>query len=244
MMWLVAFLLALGIAFMIALGTSVNGSVVAVTPKLVQTFLISDTFWMVFLVLFGITVMAGEYRHNTVSMSLLLVPKRWQLLITKAVTSFLLGAVVMLIGVLGSLMIWFSMGKKSYSTWNTWIKAIFSSRVGLEVLILILAAGLLGVIGVGLGSLITNQLGATVLVLAWWFIIENIISAIPRTAPAGKWLPYHAFMSFIGAGNLFGNSTHSTIFSFLPQWDGALVLFGYAVVFLSAGLFVVTHKDV
>src|SRR5262249_15539813 len=61
----------------------------------------------------------------------------------------------------------------------------------------IVASGLLAAIGVGVGSLIRNQIGAVIAVLFWAFGIEQIIGALSRTTTA--YLPYTAAATLAGA---------------------------------------------
>src|SRR5262249_26118233 len=61
----------------------------------------------------------------------------------------------------------------------------------------ILASGLLAAIGVGVGSLIRNQIGAVIAVLFWAFGIEQLIGALSRTTAA--YLPYTAAPTLAGA---------------------------------------------
>src|SRR5262249_18627852 len=61
----------------------------------------------------------------------------------------------------------------------------------------IVASGLLAAIGVGVGSLIRNQIGAVIALLFWAFGIEQIIGGLSRSSAAD--LPYTAAATLAGA---------------------------------------------
>src|SRR5262249_22267979 len=92
----------------------------------------------------------------------------------------------------------------------------------------ILASGLLAAIGVGVGSLIRNQIGAVIAVLFWAFGIEQLIGALSRTTAA--YLPYTAAATLAGARG--GNGMPQVPAGLTPLPAGAVM----ALLAAAAGL--------
>ena len=60
----------------------------------------------------------------------------------------------------------------------------------------IVGTALWGAIGVGLGAIITNQVGAVIALLAWGFVVENLVFGfLPKI---GRFLPVHASDAMMG----------------------------------------------
>ena len=99
-----------------------------------------------------------------------------------------------------------------------------------------IASALYAAIGIGLGALLRNQVGAIIGALGWIFLVEPLLSIIPGFEDfAVRWLP-----SAVGNA-LTGTAEDPESLSQLPA---GLVLAAYAVVFLAAGLWMVRRKDV
>jgi hypothetical protein len=91
---------------------------------------------------------------------------------------------------------------------------------------------LFGLIGVGIGAIVRNQIAAIVGTLAWLLVVEQLLFQLYR--PIGKWL------SFGAAGSLI----RSVDADLLPVGAAALLLLGYTAVSLAAGIRLVTTRDV
>jgi ABC-type transport system involved in multi-copper enzyme maturation permease subunit len=98
-----------------------------------------------------------------------------------------------------------------------------------------LALVIYAVIGVGLGALLRNQVGAIVGGLVYLFVIEPIIRAIPATAGAYKWMPGGALEALTAT---FQGP------ELLEAWQGGLLLLGYGLVAAVLGTFLAVRRDV
>lgn len=91
------------------------------------------------------------------------------------------------------------------------------------------------VIGVGLGALLRNQVGAIVGALVYLFVIENIIGGIGAISGIYKWLPG-------GASAALTATTEGP--DLLNQWQGGVLLVAYALVFSIVGTLLAVRRDV
>jgi hypothetical protein len=112
--------------------------------------------------------------------------------------------------------------------------SLLSADVGPVLAAVVVGAALFGVIGVGVGALIRNQIAAVVAALVWEFVLEAIlIGVVPAV---GKWLPGGAARGLtretLSSGNL------------LPAWGAGLVLLAYGLAFAVAGSQLLVRRDV
>jgi len=185
----------------------------------------------IFALVLGILSVATEFRHGTVTPSLLAVPDRTQLILAKLVTAILAGALL---------------GLVATAVCAALVLPILSSRdipsdteTG-EVLRLIAgngaASALYAAIGVGLGALIRNQVGAIIGALGWIFLIEPLLTLIPGFEDViTKWFPSGAATATAGTA---GSADA------LDQVPAGLLLAAYAALFVAAGAFVLRDRDV
>jgi ABC-2 type transport system permease protein len=185
----------------------------------------------IFALILGILVVATEFRHGTVTPSLLAVPDRVRLVLAKLIASLAAGA---LLGLVASALC------------AAIVLPLLSSRdiaTGTdsgEVLELIAgnaaASALYAAIGVGLGALIRNQVGAIIGALGWIFLIEPLLTLIPGFEDViTRWFP-------TGAANALAGTASSS--DALGQVPAGLLLAAYAAVFVVAGVYVLRDRDV
>jgi energy-coupling factor transporter ATP-binding protein EcfA2 len=95
-----------------------------------------------------------------------------------------------------------------------------------------ICAGLWGAIGVAVGALIRNQVGAIIAVLAWGFVAENLLFGL---VPAvGRFGPFHAGDALVGLA-----TAH-----LLPATPGGLVLVAWAAALSLVGIPLAVRRDV
>ncbi len=196
----------------------------------------------VFPVLLGALATTGEYRHQTLTPTFLANPRRGQVLGAKVTSTFFVGAfygVVALVAavgvgaiVLGAIGVDPALGDSA-----TWAQIARS----------ILAMSFWALIGVGLGTLVPNQVATIVIVLAFTQFVEPLLrlatSFSEVTSNIGKFLPGAASDALVGA-SFFTISTPGTTSSHLDWWQGGLVLAAYAAIFVVAGYFVSWRRDI
>jgi ABC-2 type transport system permease protein len=195
----------------------------------------------VFPVLLGALAVTGEFRHKTLTPTFLAEPQRTSVLSAKFISELILGAglgvvaFAVSVGAGAAALAGFGLdtGLDSSDTW---------ALVGRGIL----AMALWGAIGVGLGTLVTNQVAAIVIVIAFTQFVEPILrvaaSLSDITANIGKFLPGAASDALVGAS--FYNIAAAGGAVTLEWWQGGLVLLGIAVVATVIGGATTWRRDV
>jgi ABC-2 type transport system permease protein len=108
----------------------------------------------------------------------------------------------------------------------------------------LLSAGLAivvyAVIGVGLGALLRNQVGAIVGALVYLYVVEPLLSAFAATAAVFKWLPGGA----LEAMTTTFRGPQALAPDLLERWQGGLLLLGYGLVATLLGTLLSIRRDV
>ncbi len=107
----------------------------------------------------------------------------------------------------------------------------------------VLAAALWAVIGLGVGTLIRNQIVALLVTIGVAWLLEPIVVAILQAVHWGSTAQYFpsAATSALVTPVALGNGADQTI---LPWWGGALVLLGYAAVSGAFGVGLTLRRDI
>jgi ABC-2 type transport system permease protein len=187
-----------------ALGTVDNVS------KTLSVAAVSSTVMLIM----GILLMAGEYRHRTILGTYLGEPRRGRVVAAKLVAVGLLGAVV------GAVTFGLALGEAIplYAA-----KGIHDLPVDVPQMWVgaILTSACYGLLGVALGALTRNTVGAIVGGLIWTQVVEVVILQ-PLVPSLAKWLPTGAGVALTSAGK--------DVAHLLPPGVAALVLLGWAAV--------------
>jgi ABC-2 type transport system permease protein len=178
----------------------------------------------------GILGVAGEFRHQTITATLLASPRRGRLLAAKVVVHAGLGA--LLAGVAAAV---------NLAVAIPWLSAHHVPLSGpvdvAQVLIGGLAAGaLFGAAGAGLGALIANQTAAITVSLVWLLAVEGVVVSITSTPTIQRWLPGGA-LSAVAQG---GSGPDAG----LPFWATAGCAVVYAGTLIAVGALRIVHRDV
>jgi ABC-2 type transport system permease protein len=91
------------------------------------------------------------------------------------------------------------------------------------------------VIGVGVGALLRNQVGAIVGSLVYLFVVEQLIQSVPATLGAYKWMPGGAAEAML---------PNLQAVELLDAWQGGLLLLGYGLVAALLGTLLAVRRDV
>jgi ABC-2 type transport system permease protein len=181
----------------------------------------------VFAALTGVLLVTSEYRYGTIRPTLLFEPRRSRVIAAKLATSALAGLVL---GVLAAALA-IGIGYAVLAG-----RGVSFSLGGGDVAQLVLGtvagAALWGAIGVGLGSIIRNQVGGVIALLSWIFVVESLLFGL---VPAvGRWLPAHAHDALMGL----------TTSHLVSPAAGAVVLIVWTATLASVGLGLIGRRDV
>jgi ABC-2 type transport system permease protein len=185
-----------------------------------------------FTLAFGILAVAGEYRHKTITDSYLTTPGRAQVIGAKLIAYPLFGALAGLVasGVgLGVAAAWWSAKGVPFA----WGDSMMWTAIGGGIA----ANAAFAAIGVGLGALVRNLVGAIAIALAWIAVVEGIVGQL--VGNLARWLPFNASQALSGGDGQDMLATH-----LLPRSGGGVVLVAYAVLFAAAALATSVRRDV
>jgi hypothetical protein len=195
----------------------------------------------VFPLLIGSLAMTTEFRHQTITQSLLVEPRRTVFLLAKLLATVPIGLVYGVLGVgalvAGAAPILAWLGDGAFLTDGQVLETL-----GLGVLVVVLWA----VIGVTVGTMLPHQVAAIVVILAMTQFVEPIarvaLGSFEATTGVAKYLPGAAADAILGSGFLTEMSGAGA--DTLSRPVGALVLVAYAVAFAVIGRLTTLRRDV
>jgi ABC-2 type transport system permease protein len=264
-MWWALLIPSVVVAFVVSLGfavlqrtsqnniTQISGETVHVPSALVSLGL-SLIITSIFAAIYGAMAISGEFRHRTIGTTYLTGRSRGAVMAAKLIAytgmGLLYGVTTLLFATLGALA---GDGSDALPSAGSWLLV---ALVGTVIIML------WTLLGVGLGGLISNQIAAVVLLLAWGLAGENILGVLFRAMNAtsvGHYLPVasangslvvFAYDRFLGELQLPPDANVSDLQGLLqvaglpPWWVGGLVFVGYAAIFALAGWAVSRRRDI
>jgi len=184
----------------------------------------------------GVLTITSEYQTGSVRATFAATPQRQAVLAAKAVV---VGVVTALIGT-ASAFAAFLVGQ-----------AVLADQEGLQahlgdpgVLRSVVGAGLylavLGLLAVGLGTLIRSTVGATAVVVGLVFVLPGIVGALPSSwdEAVTPYLPSDAGQALIGRTKFAPQGLH-----LLSPWMGFAVVCAYAAAALAAAAVLLRRRD-
>jgi ABC-2 type transport system permease protein len=187
---------------------------------------------VIFVLLLGVMLMSGEFRHGTITQTLLITPNRWKVLGAKLVAAAILGFAF---GVLAELLA-FVLGAPLFELRVG--DFIFEDEARNLIFGVILATTVSAPFGVAIGSLIRNQVVAIVVVFAGLLIVEPIVTGLLEIEwrEPSKYLPSQVTAGVIGGVDEDPNR--------LSRGAATAVLLAYVGVLSALGGRFVLSRDV
>jgi ABC-2 type transport system permease protein len=176
---------------------------------------------------FGITAVAGEYRHKTITDTYLATPRRGRMIAAKFAVYTTAGAifgVVLAITAVIATAVAFTANGGSLDLSNSELWRTLAGGVGVNAAF---AAA-----GVSLGALIRNLAAAIATALAWIALVEGLIGELFSDLEA--WLPFAGGQAL---GRMHGAPD-------ISQWAGGLLLGSYTVVIAAIALTTSIRRDI
>ena len=178
--------------------------------------------------LLGILGMAGEFRHQTVTQTFLITPDRGRVVAAKLVAYPLAGIALAL-----SILAFTAALATAWLAAKGITPSLLDVRLGRVLLGAVLAAGLCGLVGVGVAALVRNQVAALVGVVVWVLLVEGLLMSLLHAPSMARWLPSAAAAAITSPGG-----------GQLSRLAGALLLAGYALALALVGTRLVVRRDI
>lgn len=195
----------------------------------------------IFPVIIGTLSVTTEFRHHTLTGTLLAAPDRTRLVIAKLASCVPVGLACGLAAtgavVLASAPFLALIGDGAYLGETEVLKTL-----GFSVVVMALWT----VIGVGFGCVIPNQIAAIIILIAFQQFIEPISRAaaafVEQLGTIGQFFPGMAADAVVGSSFFSGMGGGEA--EMLTRWQGVLVLLAYAAVFAVIGRLTTFRRDV
>lgn len=186
----------------------------------------------------GVLMIGAEYRHKTITSTFLATPKRLQAMLAKVVALLVIGALYGLISIVSSVGVGATVLKLAGQD------PFPSSEVFRTMALSLLVLGLWGLIGLGVGILIKNQVAALLIGIGVAWIVEPLAGLLLGFWDFGaehivKYLPSQATSAVVNSVTQGGQQVAR-----LEWWAGALVLAAYAAVLAGFGIWRTLREDV
>ena len=219
---------------LIALLVGVIAAVAPFEPQETPGFDLVDTAGLAqpFALVLGLLAVSTEFRHGTITPTLLATPDRIRLMAAKLAAY---GAAGLILGIvaygLAALLMSVILPLRDISSELPFGDAVELVAGG------VVCIALLTAIGVGFGAVVRNQVGAIIGGLAWMFMVEPLLTAIPTV---GRWVEDYGLGGAISGvtGSGFGGEPA------VGQVVGGLLLLAYAVLFAIAGALLMRRRDI
>lgn len=191
------------------------------------------TLAQLFAIVLGIMAVTTEFRHGTITPTLLAVPDRVRLMSAKLIVHLLAGLVLGLLSVGLTLLL----SSVIFSARD--IDSGLSSQGVLEIGGgAVLSIALYAALGVGIGAVVRNQVGAIVGTLAYLFVIETLLMIIPGVNDVIEKYGLNGVTSGLAPSDM--NASGDT----LSQLPAGLLLTLYALVFVVVGTALLKRRDI
>ncbi|MDT0201003.1 ABC transporter permease subunit [Nocardioides sp. AE5] len=225
-------------------GAGMDGGALSGLEAAQSTYTIGASLGYVFPLIVGALAMTGEFRHQTITPSFLFQPRRGVVLGAKLLVNLGIGVIYGVVGTLGAVLggapLLATLGDGLYLGNGEVLGNLFFSVIALAIW---------AVIGVGLGTMLPNQVAAIVVILAFTQFVEPILrigliaggdaADVPALGDVAMFLPGAAAEALVGSSFYAASGI-----GLLDRWEGALVLVAYAVVFAVVGRFTTLKRDV
>jgi ABC-2 type transport system permease protein len=176
----------------------------------------------VFAALAGVLLVTSEFRFGTIRPTFLFTPQRSHVLAAKLVAGLFAGLVFGVVGEgIGFAVDYAILAGRGISI------ALSGGEVALLVLGTLGASALWSAIGVGFGALVRNQVGAVIGLLAWGFVVDNLLFGLVPSV--GRFTPTRAQDALIGlkADHLLSPVAGGLV---LVAWVAALALMALPLI--------------
>lgn len=176
----------------------------------------------------GIT---GEFRHKTATATFLATPQRGRVVAAKLATYALVGVAygaACLLVVTAIAVPWLAAKDIEVGLLDNGLPGAYAGVIA--------DTAIFGLLGVGLGALLRNQVATVVGLLVYRFVAEPILTGVPALDSWTTYLP--------GSASAALTQVSLTTQEYLDAWQGGMVLAGYGLLFAAAGALLSMRRDI
>lgn len=237
-----AYMAFLGVVlgFSLAEGSSMAGDAGFSIADIAQpVYTLATALGYVFPLVVGTLIVTNEHRHQTLTPTFLFEPRRGVVLGAKLVVAggagVVFGAVGTIGGIAGGLPVLAAKDVPlQLGDSDTWIAIVMS----------VVALALWALVGVGLGSVLPQQVAAIVTILAFTQFVEPILrlglGSFDATDGIARFLPGAAAEAIVGSSVFTIGGT----LELLTRWQGVLVMIAYVAVLTLVGRRTTWSRDI
>jgi ABC-type transport system involved in multi-copper enzyme maturation permease subunit len=192
-----------------------------------ETLLGNASFGQIVVLVLGAIVVAGEYRHKTVTGTFLVTPERWRVILAKILVAMLVAALAGLVAVVLGIIVTFP-----------WVSArgeelpLGAGEVAAIVGRIVLGYALFAALGAGIGAILRRQAAAAITAIVLILVLDPALSAASEEISR---------FGINGASAALAGVDDGT--DALSPALGGLVLAGWAALAAVAGTLLVERRD-
>ena len=231
--WLLLAILAISAA--ITIGACASHNSIQNSHDFAELIMASQIAFIVVFVL-GILGVTTEFRYQTITPTVLATPSRWALVTAKMITYTILGAAY----ALASLAIQLAIAVP-------WLRAkgvdfsLSESQVPRAMILVFCVVAIYGIVGLGWGALLRNQIVAVTVGIIFLLAIQHLILAIPGLKHIYPYLPDGATQAIL---HLHGDDTSFNGVTLLQLPAGFIVLLLWAFIPAILGAGITMNRDI
>ena len=187
------------------------------------------------LLVLGLLGLTTEFRHKTITPTLLANPNRWQLLAGKAASYAVFAVIYALICValnFAIAIIWLS---------SVGVPVEFGQGVPGGVAKACATLVMTGMFGLGLGAVLRNQAAAMVFGIVYFFILDPVLNFTPWVRKVYAYTPGGAVQAFLSNGNVEGLPRDVNL---LAPAAGSLLFLAWTLALLIIGGRINLSRDI
>lgn len=230
--WFWLLLAALALAALLTIGPIASGDINN-SGDLADLFSGAATSYLPVFVL-GVLGVTTEFRHQTITPTVLATPARWALVTAKMITYLLVGAAYAALCVLVQLAIsvpWLSAKNIDVT--------LGSNNVPRALVSVFTVVVLFGIVGIGVGALVKNQIVAVTVGIIVIQVVNPLLGAIPKVRAVFPYTPFGGVSALLNTGARAADG-----FTLLPHWGGAVVLTLWAFIPAAVGAAYTMNRDI
>jgi hypothetical protein len=185
----------------------------------------------------GLLAFTTDFRHKTITPTLLHTTSRWRAASGKSAAYLLLGLAFGAVAVVvNGVVAFLCLRMRSVPI------ELFSHGIPSAAVRNLVSLAVLAVIGVGVGMLVRNQAAAVVIGIAYLFVLNPLLAVIPVLRRAYPFQPSGALGAFLA-----GPGSYAHVNDDVPQlaWGVAgLVLLLWCLLLLGLGTYLLSRRDI